>query len=340
MVTRAQGYAASVPRTLLCDLLGIEHPILQVGFGPGATPELVAAVSNAGGLGVLSGSGRDLRKLERWIARVRELTERPFGLNLILAAPKEEQFRIGLAEGVRVFVLFWGDPRPFVDRAHARGAKVIYQAGSVAEAVDAKAAGVDAVIAQGYEAGGHVRGRATLATLVPAVVDAVRPLPVIASGGIADGRGVAAALRLGATGVSLGTRFVASTEADVGTEYRRRIVESTAEDTVYAEDLFHVGWPDAPHRVIRNGVVREWEEAGRPPTGTKPREGEIVGTVPGPDGPVEVPRYAAGMLTTAGSTVPVDEAPLWAGQSVALIHEVKPAGDIVRDLVREADALL
>ena len=340
MVTRAQGYAPPVPRTSLCDLLGIEHPILQVGFGPGATPELVAAVSNAGGLGVLSGNTRDLARLERWIVRARELTERPFGLNLILAVPKEEQFRIGLAHGIRVFVLFWGDPRPYVDGAHAVGAKVIYQAGSVAEARDAKAAGVDAVIAQGHEAGGHVRGRTALAAFLPAVVDAVRPLPVIASGGIADGRGVAAALRLGATGVSLGTRFVASTEADVGNEYKRRIVESAAEDTVYAEDLFHVGWPNAPHRVIRNGVVREWEEAGRPPTGAKPREGEIVGTLPGPDGPFDVPRYAVGMLTTTGSTVPVDEAPLWAGQSVALIHEVKPAGEIVRDLVREADALL
>lgn len=321
-------------------MLGIEHPILQAGFGPGATPELVAAVSNAGGLGVLGGSTRDLERLGRWIDRVRELTKRPFGLNLILVTPKEEQFLLGLARDVPVFVLFWGDPTPYVERAHARGAKVIYQAGSVAEAVHAKETGVDAVIAQGYEAGGHVRGLTALATFVPAVVDAVDPLPVIASGGIADGRGVAAALRLGATGVSLGTRFVASTEADVGDEYKRRIVESGAEDTVYAEDLFHEGWPNAPHRMLRNGVVREWEEAGRPATGKKPREGEIVGTLPGPDGPIQIPRYAAGMLTTTGSTVPVEEAPLWAGQSVALIHDVKPAGDIVRELVRDADALL
>ena len=329
-----------MPRTSLCDLLGIEHPILQVGFGLGATPELVAAVSNAGGLGVLSGNVRDLARLELWIDRTRELTERPIGLNLIIARPREEQLLVGLSRGVRVFVLFWGDPRPYVERAHSQGAKVVYQAGSVAEAVDAKEAGVDAVIAQGHEAGGHVRGRTALAAFVPAVVDAVRPLPVIASGGIADGRGIAAALRLGAVGVSLGTRFVASTEAAVGDEYKRRIVASAAEDTVYAEDLFHEGWPDAPHRMIRNGVVREWEEAGRPRPGSKPREGEIVGTLPGPDGPVPVPRYAAGMLTIPESTVPIEEAPLWAGHSVALIHDVRPAGDIVRDLAREADALL
>lgn len=340
MVTRTQAYAPRVPRTSLCDLLRIEHPILSVGFGRTAGPELVAAVSSAGACGVLGGSNVAPEVLRERIRGVRDLTERPFGVNLLLHAPQLPQLEVCIEERVPLLVTFWGDPAPYVARARASGALVFHQVGSVDEARQAARAGVDAVIAQGGEAGGHVRGTVALAALLPAVVDAIGPLPVLAAGGIADGRGIAAALALGAVGVSLGTRFVASEEAYTLREYKDRLVRSTAADTVYSEFLFDGLWPGAPHRALRNGVVREWESAGCPPSGQRPGEGTVIARVSRADGTeLEVKRYSSFMITPE---IPVDieEAPLWAGQSVELIHDVKPAGQIVRDLVREADALL
>jgi nitronate monooxygenase len=176
---------------------------------------------------------------------------------------------------------------------------------------------------------------------VPATVEAVKPLPVLASGGIGDGKGIAKALRLGAQGVSLGTRFVASEEAWLHRTYKERVVLSSAEDTLYAEDLFDIGWPNAPHRVLRNKVVEEWESAGRPPPGKRPGEGTTIGTFRDPWGDEEPwRRYEVGSLV-AGFEGDVEYAPpMWAGRSVSTIHDIKPAGEIVRDLVREAEAEL
>jgi NAD(P)H-dependent flavin oxidoreductase YrpB (nitropropane dioxygenase family) len=175
-----------------------------------------------------------------------------------------------LEEAVPILVLFWGDPKPWVREAHRKSVKIFIQVGSVDEAQAVAKAGVDTIIAQGVEAGGHVRGRTALTTLLPAVVETVKPRPVLAAGGIATGRGIVAALSLGAQGVSMGTRFVASEEAFVVPEYKARVVEARAEDTVYCEDLFDVGWPGAPHRLIRGRTVEEWEAAGRPPSGQRP----------------------------------------------------------------------
>jgi nitronate monooxygenase len=136
--------------------------------------------------------------------------------------------------------------------------------------------GVDVVIAQGSEAGGHVRGKVATMPLIPAVVDAVGPVPVIAAGGIADGRGLAAAMALGASGAWIGTRFLASNEAVIHPHYRERIFRATENDTVYLEELFDIGWPKAPHRVLRNSTVAAWEAAGRPVTGQRPGEGQVV----------------------------------------------------------------
>lgn len=340
MVTKAQGYAPTVPRTLLCDLLGIDHPILSVGFGPTAGPELAAAVSAAGACGVLGGSSVPPDVLRERIRAVRARTDRPFGVNLLLHQPQLAQMDVCVEERVPLVVTFWGDAAPFVERARGSATKVFHQVGSLSEASEAAAAGVDAVIAQGSEAGGHVKGRIALAALLPEVVDALRPLPVLASGGIGDGRGIAAALLLGAVGVSLGTRFVASEEAHTVREYKERIVRAGAEDTVYSEFLFDGMWPDAPHRALRNGVVRAWEAAGSPPAGQRPGEGTTIARAKRANGTeVDVKRYSSFMLTPE-IAVDIEEAPLWAGQSVALIHDIRPAGDIVRELVREADALL
>ena len=337
-----------MPTTRLCGELGIEHPILSVGFGPGAGAELAAAVSNAGGLGVIGASGQQPDVLRALIAHTRELTDRPFGANLILddlgdperAAGIRERYELLVEEGVPLLVYFEGDPAPFVDHAHAAGVRVAIQVGSPGEARHAADAGVDIVIAQGYEAGGHVAGRASLFVNLPTIVDAVAPLPVLASGGIADGRGLAAALMLGAEGVSLGTRFVASEEAFVVDGYKQRVVEAGAEDTVYTEDLFDVFWPGVPHRAIKSRVFEEWDAAGKPPPGERPHEGEPIGTYRSPHrDPVEVPRYASFMLTPWFDGDP-ELGPMWAGESVALVDSILPAGEIVRRIAVEADEVL
>ena len=326
-------------KTELCARLGIEHPILSAGFGPGAGPEVVAAVSNAGGCGVLGASGFRVPYLRGLIRRVRALTSKPFGVNLILEDIEEGPIEACLDERVPLLVFFWGDPAPYVGPAHTRGVKVASQVGSAEEAREAAEAGVDFVIAQGVEAGGHVRGTTALSVLVPAVVDVVAPLPVLASGGVADGRGLVAALSLGAQGVSMGTRFVASEEAFVPPLYKARIVSSQAEDTVYTEDLFDVGWPNAPHRVLRNAIVREWEAAGRPPSGQRPGEGTTVGSRTRAGETWEIPKYAS-ITPTPEYTSDLEYLPFWAGQTCSLIHDIKPAGQVVRDIVAEAEQVI
>lgn len=322
--------------TRLCKELGIAHPIFSVGMSALAGPELAAAVSNAGGCGVLGASRAPAAFIRQQVERTRALTAKPFGANVILARPADEQVGACLDANVPILVLFWGDPSPYVDAAHRRGTKVFVQVGSVEEARAAAQAGVDGVIAQGEEAGGHVRSTTALTTLVPAVVDAIRPLRVIASGGIATGRGIVAALALGADAVSMGTRFLCSAEASATPEYKARVVQSRAADTVKT-GLFDVGWPDAPHRVIRNKIVKEWEEAGSPVSGRRAGEGSVIGTVPRFGGTVDVVKYSSGSYPSVGNTTDIEAAVLYAGVSCELIHEILPAGQIVAGLMREAE---
>ncbi|TML67731.1 MAG: nitronate monooxygenase [Actinobacteria bacterium] len=337
-------------RTPLCDLLNIDYPILSVGFSRSAVPELAAAVSNAGGLGVL-GLSLSANEISPLVRKTRELTERPFGGNILVAdladipdaseADREETRRsiaAAIAERVPVLILFWGDPGPFVAPAHAVGVKLLIQVGSVDEAVAAAQAGVDAVIAQGVEAGGHVKATESIWDVLPRAVEAVRPTPVIASGGIGDGRAIARALQLGAQGVSLGTRFVASEEAWIHNVYKRRLVESQADDTFYGE-LFDLWWPNAPHRALKRKTYEEWDAAGRPVTGNRPGEGEIIGTFRRPGGDLPWPRYASGMLTPDFDGEP-EYAPMWAGTSVDAIDKIQPAAAIIEELVAEAEAAL
>lgn len=338
-------------RTSLCEALGIEYPVLSVGFGAGARAELVAAVSNAGGLGVLGASGMSPESLRAEVDRTRALTPRPFGINLIIAedpdADVEEDRRFFSAQiaaaaeaGAVAVVLFWGDAAPLMATAREGGVKVLIQVGSLEEAKAAVEAGVDAVIAQGREAGGHVRGSTSIWKLIPPVVEAAKPTPVLASGGIGDGVGLARSLRLGAQGVSLGTRFVASDEANVHPGYKSRIVSSQGADTVFTEDLYEVGWPGAAHRTLRNLTFAEWDAAGRPPSGARPGEGTSIGRRRLASGEVvEWPRYAVGMATPEFDG-DIEYAPLWAGESCSAVNDIKPAARIVEDLVRDAQAAL
>jgi nitronate monooxygenase len=325
--------------TTLCHQLGLTYPLFLAGMGGGISgPELVAAVSNAGACGVLGMGGLPAPYIRQQIRRVRALTDKPFGVNLLLPLLQEGQIDACLDEKVPILVLFWGDPTPFVAEAHRRGIKVFIQVGSVEEAAAAAGAGVDAVIAQGNEAGGHVKSTTALSTVVPAVVEVVKPVPVIASGGVADGRGLVAALSLGAQAISMGTRFLASQEAQAPREYKERIVQGTAEETVYTQ-LFDIGWPDAPHRVLRNKAVAEWEAAGRPPTGKRPGEGTVVGSMPLADTLVDVVRYAV-FPPKPGFTGDLDYVALYAGESCSLVHDIKPAAQIVREVMREAEEVI
>ena len=182
-----------------------------------------------------------------------------------------------------------------------------------------------------------MKGTVSLSALLPAVAAAVHPLPVIASGGIATGRGLVAALSLGAQGVSVGTRFLASEEAFIPPEYKERILRSRAEDTVYCE-LFDIGWP-APHRVLRNKAVAEWAATGRALPGHRPGEGTIIGTLPRGGKPLDVVRYSA-MMPASGFVGDLEYAALYCGESCALVNDIKPAAQIVRDMVREAEQVI
>jgi NAD(P)H-dependent flavin oxidoreductase YrpB (nitropropane dioxygenase family) len=227
-------------------------------MGAAGRPALAAAVSAAGGLGMLSGLSASTPEMVRQeIREVRARTDRPFGANLLLNVPREAlEARLAtcLDEHVPAISFFWGDPAPHVEACHRAGAAVLLSVGSVEEAHRAAGAGVDIVVGQGWEAGGHVRGHVSTLALVPRVVGAVAPLPVLAAGGIAEGRGLAAALALGAVGAYVGTALLLAEEASVHPHYRARLLSATEVDLVHT-DLFDAGFGREPHRVLRNSTV-------------------------------------------------------------------------------------
>jgi len=314
------------PSKRLCARLGVRVPIFQAPIGRIASPELAAAVAQAGAIGHLACTWDKPDDLRLRIREVRAHTQ-AFGTNFVLDFPIDENLAIALEEGVRIVSFFWGVSEEHIARVRAAGAFAIQVVGSVQEAVDAVKAGPDAIVAQGHEAGGHVRGSASTMVLVPRIVDVAQGIPVIAAGGIADRRGVAAAIALGAAGVWVGTRFLASQEADIHSVYQERVLASSEDDTVHSE-LFDIGWPNAPLRTLRNSTVRTWEEAGRPATPNRPGEGEIVGQRANG---ANMLRYDFGSPTRAaqGNTEAMAH---YAGQGVGLVHAVLPASQIVEEL--------
>jgi NAD(P)H-dependent flavin oxidoreductase YrpB (nitropropane dioxygenase family)/catechol 2,3-dioxygenase-like lactoylglutathione lyase family enzyme len=309
-------------RTPVCDLLGIEAPIVQAGMATFTSAELVAAVSNAGGLGILGALLRPVDELRDQIRRIRTLTSRPFGVNHVIAHLDPTALDVTFEERVPVLSLAWGDPAPLVVRAHAAGMRVIHQVPTGAEAARAAAAGVDVIVGQGTDGGGHVGFVGTL-PLLPAVVDAAQGVPVLAAGGIADGRGLAAALALGADGVLMGTRFLATLEAPIPDAWKRMIVgsdESTTVRTAAFDRAVAMVWPGAEVRAIRNAFLTEWGERS-----------DDAGAHAAELGP---------RLFAAGQTGDFEVFPPMAGQSCGLIREVLPAGEVVRRTVAEAEAAL
>jgi len=323
----------------LFDRLNLKLPLWNAGMGGGvAGPELVAAVAEEGGLGVLGTGAMPGPLVTQFIARTRELTARPFGANIILPMSDGSDIQACFDARVPLVVVFWGDAQPFVADAHRRDMLIVAQCGGPDDASAAADAGVDAVIVQGTEAGGHVKASTPLADSLAATVKTLGRLPVIAAGGIATGADIARALAGGAQACSIGTRFLASHESLAVGPYKARIVAARAADTVLT-DLFDIGWPRANHRVIRNDTYTRWESAGRPRPGARPGEGDEIGVVELAGQRISLPRYTV-FPPVQGFDGDLDAVPLYAGESVERIADILPAGALVTRLMDELRAAI
>jgi nitronate monooxygenase len=322
-------------RTRLCDLLGIALPIVGAGTGTIATPRLAAAVTNAGGLGMTGAAGDPPEQVIERVREIRRLTAGPVGVNVILELQAAEAIEAILAEGIDVLATGFGDPGAWIEPAHAAGTRVFHRCETPEEARAAVAAGADVVIAQGSDSGGHTGVVPTFA-LVPQVVDAAAGTPVLAAGGIADGRGLVAALALGADGVLIGTCLVASEESGAHEVYKQAIVDAGPADSIVT-DIFELGWPGRPERVLRNATTEAWEREPEPRTRPSDRPVEIIARRPLPDGELALPRWFVD-TPRAGDEGAVGEMALYAGPGAGLVREVLPAAEIVRRLVAEAES--
>jgi enoyl-[acyl-carrier protein] reductase II len=321
-------------RTRIADAYGLEAPIISAGMAFVARPPLVAAVSNAGGLGTLGAALVSPPALRHMLWDVRRLTSRPYAVNFVTEFAGIEHVEVCIGEHVPVVVFSQHLPdRRHVQRLRSGGIQVWVQVGSVADARAARALGVDAIIAQGQEGGGHNGAEAATFSLLPAVREAVAPVPVIAAGGIVDGRGLVAAMALGAEAVCCGTRFLASTEAHAHDVYKARIVRAQVGDTVRT-NLFGPEWPGQSVRVIRNRAVAQAGSADmsqREPDAVHPPIGR---TRLGND-QVDMPKHSA-LLPTPETVGDFDEMCLAAGEGAGNIADIRPAAAIVAAMMSEA----
>ena len=309
-------------RTDICDRLGIEHPIVLAGMGGVSMHRLVAAVSNAGGLGVIGAATLDARGLREEIRKTRELTDKPFAVDLLAPIPDmiRPQMQVVFDEGIKIFVAGLAVPQEFIAEMHERGMVVIVMIGKVRHAQKSEQAGADIVAAQGTEAGGHTGEIGGLA-LVPQVVDAVK-IPVLAAGGIADGRGLVAALALGAQGVVVGTRFIATPEAQAAPAYREAIVRSGEADTLRTRC-----YTGKPARTIRNAYNEAWE-----------RKADQIQPFPAQVG-YSVQQGVMDYMGI-GRGADAERSFMPAGQGMGMIGAITPAAQVLNDIVREAEAVL
>lgn len=313
--------------TRFTELVGCTAPIQLAGMGSVATPELAAAVTNAGGLGMMGVPMLPAAVVAGMLDRLEKLARGPIGITFLMPFLDLEALDVG-APRVRVVEFFYGEPdAALVDRVHRGGALASWQIGSLEEAIAAERAGCDLIVAQGDGAGGHVRGTISVFPLLSQVLDVVR-VPVLAAGGIATARDVAAALSAGAEGVRVGTRFVAAEEADTHPLYRDALIAARAEDTVYTE-AFSVGWPHAPHRVLRSSIAAA--EALAPDA--------IAGETPMGEVRAPMPRFGV-YPPNRNSTGKIEAMALYAGESVGAVTRVQPAAEIVRELIDGAEELL
>ena len=300
-------------------------PVMQAPIGPATTPELVSAVTSTGALGALAASWTKPGTLRRQLRAIRAAAGTDYCVNLVLAFDQRERLEVVLDEGARYVSFSWGIDGELIGRARERGAVVLVQVGDVASALDAAECGAQILIAQGVEAGGHVQGRTPLLELV-GELRRVFELPIVASGGIGDVASARAALEAGASAVACGTAYLVAHEADVHPTYLERLLHAAATDTVLTT-LFDVGWPDAPHRVLRNDTYTTWESAGRPTRGTRDGEGEVVGA----RNASPIVRYSDAQPTRS-TTGDIDAMALYAGTSVGHVHQRASARAITEAL--------
>jgi NAD(P)H-dependent flavin oxidoreductase YrpB (nitropropane dioxygenase family) len=315
-----------VIHTAFTKLVGATAPIQLAGMGGMATPDLVVAVADAGGLGMLGAAGVPAPALEALLDEIGARTRGAFGVNFLMPFLEAPCVEVA-ARRARVVEFFYGAPdAALIELAHAGGALASWQVGSVEEAADAERRGCDLVVVQGTEAGGHVRGRASLLPLLSAALDAVR-VPVVAAGGVATARSLAAVLACGAGAARIGTRFLASSETNAHPAYVKALLDASAEDTCLTE-AFAVPWPDAPHRVLRSAIAA----AEALPDGVIGEESVGGDALP-------IPRFSV-VPPTRATTGHVEAMALYAGESVANVTRVRPAREIVAELVAGAELLL
>ena len=304
-------------RTAVCDLLGVKYPIVQGGMAHVGTAELVAAVSNAGGLGIIGAGHFPSDWVRQQIVHTRQLTVRPFGVNLPLTSPERDAVVAAMiAERVAIIATGAGDPSALIPRLKQAGITVMTVVGSVSLARKAEAAGVDVIVAEGMESGGRI-GETTTMALVPQVVDAVH-VPVIAAGGIADGRGLAAALALGAQGVQIGTRFICTTECVAHPLFKERLLKADDRATMVTRQT-----TGQPLRTLRNKVseqAAELEKAGI--------------------GPEELALFDRGRMYLGMIEGDLEEGSLLAGQIAGLVKDIKPARTVIEEIMAEAEAVI
>ena len=312
--------------TRFTELVGCEVPIQQAGMGGVAGPDLAVAVSDAGGLGTIALHAMPAGMVADTLDATARRTSAPLAFNVLMPFLDRDAVEAA-AKRCRLVEFFYGDPdADLVDLVHEGGALAAWQIGSLDEAEAARGVGCDVVIAQGVEAGGHVRGRVGLLPLLSAVLDAV-DVPVVAAGGIGSPRSAAAAFAAGADAVRVGTRFVATQEADTHPDYAAALVDARADDTVLT-DTFSVMWPDAPHRVLRSCIDR-----------VRSLDADTVGEVEVDGTAMPVPRCSV-LVPTRATTGSVDAMALYAGESVTEVIGVVPARDVVREISTGAEELL
>jgi len=331
---KAKNEETNTLQTRLTKEYGFTVPIVSAGMAFVATADLAIAVSKAGGLGQMSGSGFPVPYLTSQIQKIKtELEGKPFAVNFISRFIQIEHIDVCIKEKVPIVVFFWDEvPALYIERLKANQVKIWIQIGSIAEAKTAVAAGADALIVQGYEAGGHNRSTASILSLLPTIKNAFPQIPILAAGGIADGQGLAAALTLGADGVSVGTRFLATPESNAHPEYKKRVVDAEVHDTVH-HNIFGFDFPDATVRGIRNQIVAEFEgkDYPAPYAGKNPEDFPVIGQ--SAMGPI---RRFSGVLPTPDTTGDFEQMSLLAGESVGLIKDIKPVAEIIHQMVEEA----
>lgn len=308
----------------LCELLGVEYPIIQAGMGVFTSAELVIAVSNSGALGSLGSGARTVDDLKDQLEYIHESTNQPFAVNHVLNSFNEKAFEITLETKPALISFALGDPGDLVQQAHDEGILVMHQVTTVQQAIMASEQGIDIINAQGSESGGF-GGNVTGLNLIPQVVDAVSPTPVVASGGVADGRGLASALVLGAEGVNIGTRFLASVEAPISENWKKSILDAKSEDAIkFGEwnDIFpsqHGEYVTSP-RVLRSSFVDKWRD----------RQEDVKMQVK----PIQEEIMAAIRQGRFGELLP------FAGQTSGLIKEILPVAKIILEMVSDAQEAL